>query len=231
MTHLRLHTPAPRRGVRVRATAARIALICAVAFGIVPMATPCLAGTVVKGRVQVPAAVVAKNGQARELREALSATEAIVYVTEVPGSTRLPGRGKKRDVELRGDRFEPRAIDITVESTVRFRNRDTIFHSILSVDSSGRSELGNMAPGDKRQARFDRAGVVNLFCQLHPGAEGYVIVCPNWFHTRASSSGEYALPSLPRGRYVVHAWHPRLGATRRSVEVNGRDVLRLDLSF
>jgi len=73
--------------------------------------------------------------------------------------------------------------------------------------------------------------VNNLFCQLHPASAAFVVVCPNWFHTLATESGDYALPPLPRGSYVVHAWHPRLGETRRSVEVTGRDVLRFDLSF
>jgi plastocyanin len=194
-------------------------------------ATPCRAGTVVKGRVLMPLMAVSKTANGGAARETLSPTDVVIYVTEVPGSTRLAGRGKKHDIELRNERFHPHALDVTVKSTVRFKNGDRIFHTLMSVAASGRSELGSIAPGKKSEVRLDEAGVVNLFCQLHPGAEGFVIVCPNWFHTRATASGEYALPSLPRGSYVVHAWHPRLGETKRSVELTGRDVARLDLSL
>jgi plastocyanin len=204
------------------------AVACVLALAAAP---PCLSGTVVKGRVLMPLMAASKSAAGVNARESLSPAEAVVYVTEVPGSTKLAGRGNKRDVELRGERFQPHALAVTVRSTVRFRNRDKIFHTLFSVAASGRAELGSIAPGKKSDVRFDEAGVFNIFCQLHPGAEGFVIVCPNWFHTRAAASGEYTLPPLPRGRYVVHAWHPRLGETRRTVEVTGRDVARIDLSL
>ena len=70
----------------------------------------------------------------------------------------------------------------------------------------------------------------NLFCQLHPAAAGFV-VGPNWFYTDTNAAGEYTLPPLPRGNYVVHAWHPLLGDIQRSVEVTGRDTRRFDLNF
>lgn len=192
-----------------------------------------LAGTVVKGRVSLPLVAALKPAQAGGLGPTPIASDAVIYVTEAPGSKgpRLAGRGKTTNIELRGDRLVPRAINITVRSKVRFKNHDSVYHSLLGVGSAGRSDLGSIAPGKKREVRFDQPGVVNLFCQLHPASDGFVVVCPNWFHTRASDSGEYALPPLPRGGYVVVAWHPSLGERRHPIEVTGRDVVRLDLSF
>ena len=101
-------------------------------------ARPCHAGTVVKGRVLMPLVAASKTAEGVTGRETLSATDAVVFVTEVPGSTKLAGRGKKRDVELREERFHPRALDVTVKSTERFRNRDKIFHSLLRPGSPSR---------------------------------------------------------------------------------------------
>ena len=60
-------------------------------------------------------------------------------------------------------------------------------------------------------------------------AAGFVIVCPNWYYARAGASGEFRLPDLPRGTYVVHAWHPQLGSTQRTIQATGRDPVTLDL--
>src|SRR5262249_18559853 len=143
----------------------------------------------------------------------------------------LAGRAKRQDMDLAGEKFDPRVLAITVGSKVRFRNKDGVYHSLFSVTTAGRTEVGSIAPGAKREARFDRVGVNNLFCTLHPAAAGFTVVCPNWFHPGTNAGGEYPLPPLPRGSYVVHAWHPLLGDIQRPVEVTGRDTRRLDLSF
>jgi len=192
---------------------------------------PCLAGSVVRGRVHLPTTAQAKTADGAKVRETLDPHDAVVYVTVAPGADarKLSGRANRKDIHLEGDRFTPRVLPLMMGSKVRFRNRDRVYHSVFSVSPAGRFELGNLAPGGKREARFESPGVINLFCELHPAAAGFVVVCPNWFFTRAGASGEYVLPPLPRGAYVVHVWHPRLGATRRSIQVTGGGAVTLDL--
>ena len=157
--------------------------------------------------------------------------DTVIYVTETPGENgrKLSGRASRQDVQLEGDRFTPRVLPVVVGSKVRFHNNDSVYHSVFSVSPGGWFDLGNLAPGKKQETRFKSPGVINLFCEFHPAAAGFVIVCPNWFFTRADAAGAYVLPPLPRGTYVVHAWHPRLGATRRSIRVTGHDAVALDL--
>lgn len=212
--------------------ATSLALAAALASGLaLADVWPCLAGTVVRGRVHLPPSTQARNADGKEIRETLDARDAVVYVTVAPGADerKLGGRAGRKDIEIEGDRFTPRVLPVMVNSKVRFRNRDRLYHNVFSVSPSGRFDLGNLAPGNKRETRFESPGVINLFCELHPLAAGFVVVCPNWYFTRARASGEYSLPELPRGAYVVHAWHPLLGATRRSVQVTGREAVTLDL--
>ena len=56
-------------------------------------------------------------------------------------------------------------------------------------------------------------------------------MCHNRIHARTAASGDYALPPLPRGTYILHAWHPRLREIKRTIEVTGRDDVRMDLGF
>jgi plastocyanin len=206
------------------------ALACAC---VVVEALPALAGTVVRGRLRLPATVPVQSSEGAREREAPDPRDAVIYVSEEPGAgaSRLGGRAQGRSVGLERDRFAPRVTPVMVGARVRFRNRDRVFHNVFSVSPAGRFELGTLGPGHTREHRFETAGVVHLFCQLHPAAAGFVVVCPNWYFTRPDASGAYVLPPLPRGGYVVHAWHPSTGAVSRAVEVTGRGVHTLNLSL
>src|SRR5262245_22767869 len=186
MTHL----PAPALPPRHprRRPAHRLALALALACGIGPV-TPAGADTVLRGTVTFQAMASSKLPGARESAPAYS--ELVIYVTEKPGGAPLAGRAKRQDMDLAGEKFDPRVLAITVGSKVRFRNKDGVYHSLFSVTTAGRTEVGSIAPGAKREARFDRVGVNNLFCTLHPAAAGFIVVCPNWFHTGTNAAGEY----------------------------------------
>jgi plastocyanin len=234
MMHLTALRPTAQAIASARRRAPHLAIATAVACGLgLAEGVPALAGTVLRGRVQIPATVPARAGQAAGSLASVNATDAVIYVTERPGAGKrqLAGRPVRAKVDLAGEGFSPWVLAVTVRSKVRFRNRGHVYHSLFSVSPAGRSDLGSLAPGKDRETRFDQPGVYNLFCQLHPSAAGFVIVCPNWFYTRAAASGDYVLPPLPRGAYILHAWHPRLGEVQRPIEVTGRDVIRVDLSL
>lgn len=216
------------RGTKAPALAAALAFVLALALAGV---RPSLAGTIVRGRVHLPLHAASARSDGRTVRETLDPRDAVVYVTGVhdEDARKLGGRARRADIELEGDRFSPRVVPVVVGSKVRFQNRDRVYHTVFSISPAGRFDLGNLAPGNKRETRLETSGVINLFCQLHPAAAGFVVVCPNWYFARAGASGEFRLPDLPRGSYVVHVWHPRLGATQRTIAATGRDAVVLDL--
>ncbi|MGH7729818.1 MAG: hypothetical protein ACRENJ_01040 [Candidatus Eiseniibacteriota bacterium] len=181
--------------------------------------------------MHLPTTAQAKTENGRRVRQVLDPRDAVVYVTVAPGekARKLSGRARRGAIGLEGDQFAPRVLAVMAGSKVRFLNRGRVYHSVFSVSPAGRFDLGNLAPGEKRETKFESPGIVNLFCELHPAAAGFVVVRPDWYFTRAEASGEYALPGLPRGAYVVHVWHPGLGATRRSVLVSGHGNVTLDL--
>ena len=209
-----------------------LALAAALACGLtLSVSSVCDAGTVVRGEVRLPQSAAGVDADGKQTREPLDRRDAVVYVTVAPGlhGRTLSGRAGRKDVEIADGRLDPSVLPVVAGSRVRFRNRDRIFHRLFSVSAAGRADLGELAPGRDREHRFDRVGVSNLFCELHPAMAGFVVVCPNWYFTRPDASGAYALPPLPRGSYVVHVWHPRRAETRRPVEVTGRGILALDL--
>ena len=194
-------------------------------------ASLCEAGTVVRGRLFVPAPATASVEAG--VTEPIDPSQAVIYVTQPEGQRGKKLKGKRHDEEmgLLGDRFIPAVIPLGVRSKVRFENRDRVYHNVFSISPARRFDLGKLPPAAVREVTFDSAGVVQLFCELHPAAAGFIVVCPNRVHARPSASGEYVLPKLPRGQFIVHAWHPRLGSMRRTIEVTGHGDLTVDLRF
>jgi plastocyanin len=170
--------------------------------------------------------------------------EAVVYVEKVPdkverklvaGTGWLFFRHRAPNDPLRvvqaDMRFKPRVLATTVGRPVTFMNLDHVYHNAFSVSAARTFDLGKYAPGKSDTVRFDRPGVVNVHCDIHPDEVGYIVVAPNHTLARPDKYGDYTLPSLPAGTYTVIAWHPRYGEIRRSVEVPKRGDVTLDLGF
>jgi plastocyanin len=161
-----------------------------------------------------------------------SVTNAVVFVVRDPEAKPAPGRWWKRArMGETPSGFEPSVIAIPAGTTVKFENRDSIYHGAFSVATAKRFNTGLYAPGQKRPVRFDRPGLVNLYCELHPEALGFIVVRPDRLFARPNASGEFRLPRLAEGTYTVKAWHPIYGETSQRVLVprKGHTIVRLAL--
>src|SRR5262245_43475373 len=63
---------------------------------------PCLAGSGIRGHVQLPSTAQAKTGNGARIREMLDPHDTVIYVTEAPGENgrKLSGRAKGEDILL-----------------------------------------------------------------------------------------------------------------------------------
>jgi plastocyanin len=167
------------------------------------------------------------------------AGDAVVYLDKIPEKVekkltkpglfrkaRRPPRIVQRDLH-----FVPRVLATAVGGLVEFENLDRVYHNTFSVSAAKRFDLGKYAPGRLDTVVFDRVGVANLHCDIHPDESGFVVVVPNHAFTRPDSLGRFTLPKLPRGEYTVHVWHPRLGEFTRAVTMPKHGDLKLELKF
>lgn len=147
--------------------------------------------------------------------------DAVVWVDSLPQGTLRHFAGRYRDVRIvqRARQFSPRVTVIAAGTAVRFINRDEVYHNVFSVSPAKRFDVGKIKPRAGERIVFDRPGLVNLFCDIHPEMAAYVVVLPHRAFTRPDAKGRFALPALPAGRYRVRAWHPLLGEATRMVDV------------
>jgi len=150
-----------------------------------------------------------------------SVADAVVYLEELDhrDESRLRAPYASTRLELRGQSLRPRILVVPVGSSVVFPNEDSVFHNVFSVSPAKRFDLGRYARGKSKRLTFDKPGLVNVYCKLHPDMAAYIVVVPNRAFTRPDSSGRFALPTVPRGRYALNVWHPDFPAIRREVTI------------
>ena len=127
--------------------------------------------------------------------------------------------------------FVPRVTPIAAGGRVDFPNRDPIYHNVFSVSPTRRFDLGKYGRGKSKAVRFDKPGVVKVYCDIHSNMEGIVLVLPNGWFAQAGEDGSFELPPVPAGSYLVKAWHPDLGERSVSVTVGEDETRSVEVSF
>ena len=194
----------------------------------------CASQGVIHGTVTVPRARQAGLGaHAGHAAPKAGPQDAIVYLEKVPDKVEatLARAPQAAVVAQENHRFVPRVVPVVAGSTVRFENRDRVYHNVFSVAPTKRFDVGKYAPGKFKEVRFDSAGVIQLFCDIDPAMSGYVVVLPHHAFARPDAMGAFTLPRLPRGTYTVKVWHPNLGRLSRKVEMPKRGDAQVDLRY
>lgn len=134
-------------------------------------------------------------------------------------------------MEQKGRRFLPDTVVAPVGSTVSFPNLDPIFHNVFSVSPAKRFDLGKYPRPESKSVRFDKPGVVNVYCDIHADMNAWIVVLPNRAFARPDASGHYRLPELPAGRYKLRWWHPDFAGGEREVTVSASGDVTADVEF
>jgi len=119
----------------------------------------------------------------------------------------------------RHETFMPRVVAVTVGSEVDFPNDDPIYHNVFSLSRARTFNLGRYPRGDTRRVRFDRTGIVKVFCEIHSHMSATVMVFAHPWFAMPDETGRFALGAVPPGDHHVTAWHERLGDTTVKLRV------------
>lgn len=153
---------------------------------------------------------------------------ALVYVERIPGHAYPPGRAVMDQMRLT---FVPHVLPVVTGTIVTFPNSDDVRHNVFSPSEAKRFNLGTYPKGVSKHVLFDRPGVVELLCDVHPEMSAYVVVIETPYVARVSDDGSYAINRVPPGSHTLVAWHERLGTARQPVAVRDGEtaVVEFDL--
>jgi plastocyanin len=137
----------------------------------------------------------------------------------------------KAEITTADKQFSPHVLVVPVGSTVTFPNHDPFNHNVFSLSEEHPFDLGLYGRGETRSVKFERAGVIRIYCNVHAQMSALVVVRDNPYYAQPSNDGSFSMPAVPPGRYQLHAWHERSPELTRDlrVPVGGIDTLDLQL--
>jgi plastocyanin len=122
-------------------------------------------------------------------------------------------------IRQKGKQFSPRLLVVPVGSTVDFPNDDHIFHNVFSLSKAERFDLGLYRSGASKSVTFDREGIVDIYCNIHPEMSAHVLVLSTPHHVIVGKDGRFRIEGVPAGTYTLVAWQRYGEAVRQEISV------------
>src|SRR5205814_1795792 len=100
-----------------------------------------------------------------------------------------------------------------------FPNDDKIFHNVFSLSKAGKFDLGLYKSGSSRKVVFDRAGEIDVYCNIHPDMVATIKVLDSGYYATTDRQGRFSIEGVPPGTWSIVAWAPRSAEARGTVTV------------
>ena len=126
-------------------------------------------------------------------------------------------------------RFSPTLLVVRKGTRVQFPNKDDEYHNVLSYSKAKEFDLGRYRREEHPPMQvFDKAGVVELYCEIHDFMRGTILVLETPHFTKTDTAGKYELRNLPSGKYRLKAWLDERTVWEKPVELSSGATQRVD---
>lgn len=195
---------------------------------------PAQAGGVIQGKVAPPpagkSAMVTARYETRTQAPSESAKPRTVIYLEgsFPDSARTnaPSLAVLTQKNLE---FRPAVLPVLKGAKVEFPNEDDEYHNVLSYSKAREFDLGRYRKEEKPPAvTFDKAGTVELDCEIHHHMRATILVLETPFFTLTDTDGNYRLQNIPPGSHTLKAWAGGKVMWTKPVEVTEGQSLTVD---
>lgn len=196
----------------------------AIAIGVMVLAAPAAAQTsigIIRGRVELrhPQVQAERRPNVNDLgmhvgHDMPDVRRSVVYLESAPSLAFPDFEPQRATMDQRNETFVPHVLAITVGTTVDFPNSDNIYHNVFSLRGPRPFDLGRYAAGRSKSVRFDRPGIVRVFCEIHSHMNAFILVFNHRFFAVTAADGRYQIGRVPPGTYTLVAWNE--GSIRES---------------
>ena len=156
-----------------------------------------------------------------------------MYLEVAPTGAFEGGEGERVLLDQKNQSFVPHLLAVTAGTTVDFRNSDKTYHNVFSLSKTRPFDLGRYATGATKSVKFDRPGIVRVFCEIHSHMSAFIVVFAHRYFAVTGADGEYHIDGVPAGTYTLSIWHPSMAGESRSLTIppgGGEVVADLSLS-
>ncbi len=154
-------------------------------------------------------------------RDPLDPRRSVVYLETAPRAAFEQSEERRARMDQRNERFVPHVLAIVAGTYVDFPNGDSTYHNVFSLSKTKEFNLGRYATGRSKAVRFERPGVVRVFCDIHSHMSAFILVFAHRFFAVTDDEGRYRLDNVPPGTYTVVVWNEtvRGDAPKRTITV------------
>jgi plastocyanin len=156
--------------------------------------------------------------------------QAVIYF-EPASPPALKAPEKPFEMVTRRKEFAPRLLVIPRGAKVRFPNEDPILHNVFSISAPNQFDLGLYQQGPGKEKRFEKPGIVRVYCNVHHDMVAYILVLDTPFHTAPDANGELTLLGLPRGKGKLTVWHEQADPVTMDIELPQKGPLSIGLQI
>ena len=113
----------------------------------------------------------------------------------------------------------PHVLAVTTGSVVDFPNSDHTYHNVFSLSKTRSFDLGRYAAGRSKAAKFDRPGIVRVFCDIHSHMNAFILGFNHPFFALTDADGRFRIDNVPPGAYNLVAWNEGVSSEPQPVVV------------
>ena len=132
---------------------------------------------------------------------------SVVYLDPAPRAAFDVREEPRARLDQRNETFIPHVLAIVAGTSVDFPNNDATYHNVFSLSRTKSFDLGRYAAGRSKSVRFDKPGIVRVFCDIHSHMSAYILVFSHRYFAVTDEQGRYRLDNVPPGTYNVVAWN------------------------
>ncbi len=140
-------------------------------------------------------------------RDIADTRRAVVYLETAPRGAFEEREPLRVRMDQRNEAFVPHVLAVSAGTIVDFPNNDSTYHNVFSLSKTKRFDLGRYARGHSKLVRFDRPGIVRVFCDIHSHMSAFVLVFGHRYFAMTDVEGNYRIDNIPPGTYTLAAWH------------------------
>jgi plastocyanin len=132
---------------------------------------------------------------------------SVVYLDPAPRAAFDAREEPRKRMDQKNETFVPHVLAIPAGTTVDFPNSDHTYHNVFSLSKTKSFDLGRYAVGRSKAIRFDRPGIVRVFCDIHSHMSAFILVFAHRYFAMTDEEGLYRIESVPPGTYTVMTWN------------------------
>jgi plastocyanin len=144
---------------------------------------------------------------------------SVVYLDPAPRAAFDAREEPRPRLDQRSEMFVPHVLAIVAGTSVDFPNNDRTYHNVFSLSKTKTFDLGRYAAGRSKAVKFDKPGIVRVFCDIHSHMSAFILVFAHRYFSVADEEGAYRLENVPPGTYNVFAWNESAPLESRRVVV------------